>query len=161
MRVFGFCVALCALALIWGCDPVKEDAASKNKETISAAEAQAKSKADEMVSTFRSEDGKTAVSNAGPTAAQIGVPYYPASTPIEKGGMITGSPEARMYHSKRTSNDTPETIIKWYTKNVKGLIAEGNILTYGVGTAKSGTIKVEAQPGKGTLISITAIETKS
>ncbi len=131
------------------------------KVTVSAADMQNKAK-QQGVDTSRSEEGKLTVSSAGPSEAQLGVPYYPGSTPVEKQGFITGTPGARMFHSKRAAIDSPEKVLQWYAKQLKDMMTvppnvDSQMIVFEDGKARSGSIKVEKKDGK-TLITIVVQE---
>lgn len=153
-------VGAMALALV-GCESNDNKVTpGQNKITMSAAEAQAQGQTD-YPPAFRSEEGSTVVAGTGPTEDMLGVPYYPGSVAVEKGGMITGSPEAQMFHSKRTSSSKPDKVMEWYKKNVKEIdTMSGNLLVFTINENKSGTIRVEEHEG-GSLITIVTLTSKA
>lgn len=161
LRILPALLAVCAFGVL-GCESEKPQAASQDgKIRISASEAQASANPD-VGETFRSEEGQTLVSSIGPSEAQLGVPFYPGSMAVEKSGLTTGSPDARMYHSKRKTNVKPKQVSSWYREQVSGLdvLDEGRLLVFGTGTSRSGTIKIEDHEG-GSLITIVTLETSS
>ncbi|MBX3118841.1 MAG: hypothetical protein KF784_07225 [Fimbriimonadaceae bacterium] len=154
---------LAGLLFVVGCEDNKQTIKpGDNKITMSAAEAQAAAEAagqEDPTLTLRSEEGTTTVSNAGPTELQLGVPFYPGSKAVEKQGLVTGSADVRMYHSKRTAIAKPKSVIEWYKEHVPSAEAVGeSTLLFKISEGISGTISVKDHEG-GSEISIVTIQT--